>query len=63
MRETITVAALTAGGGNSDIQVVFNDCVLFTNCKSEINSTQIDNAKDVDVVMPMYNLMEYSDSY
>ena len=30
---------------------------------SEINNTQIDNAKDIDTVMPMYNLIEYSDNY
>ena len=30
---------------------------------SEINNTQIDNAKDVDIVMPLYNLIEYSDNY
>ena len=30
---------------------------------SEINNTQVDNAKDTDVVMPMYNLIEYNDSY
>ena len=35
----------------------------FTNCISEINNTQIDNAKDIDIVMPMYNLIEYSDNY
>ena len=35
----------------------------FTNCKSEINNTQIDNGKDIDIVMPMYNLIEYSDNY
>ena len=34
----------------------------YTNCKSEINDTQIDSAKDIDIVMPMYNLMEYSDN-
>ena len=39
------------------------NCVLFINCISEINNTQIDNAKDIDIVMPMYNLIEYSDSY
>ena len=36
---------------------------LCTNCISEINNTQIDNAKDIDIVMPMYNLIEYSDNY
>ena len=30
---------------------------------SEINNTQIDNAKDIGVVMPMYNLLEYSNNY
>ena len=30
---------------------------------SEINNTQVDNAKDMDIVMPMYNLIEYSDNY
>ena len=35
----------------------------FTNCKSEINNTETDNTKDIDIVMPMYNLIEYSDNY
>ena len=43
--------------------VVFKNCAPFTNCKSEIISTEIDNAKDNDIVMPMYNLIEYSDNY
>ena len=37
--------------------------LLFTNCISEINNTQIDNARDIDIVMPMYSLIEYSDNY
>ena len=35
----------------------------FVNCKTEINNMEIGNAKDVDIVMPMYNLIEYSDNY
>ena len=35
----------------------------FTECISTINNTQIDHAKDIDVVMPMYTLIEYSDNY
>ena len=31
-------------------------------CMSEINNTQIDNAKYIDIVMPMYNLTENSDN-
>ena len=43
--------------------VVFKNCAPFMNCISEINNTQIDNAKDIDIIMPMYNLIEYSDNY
>ena len=60
---TITVAALQAGGGKNNTQVVFKNCTPFTNCISKINNTQIDNAKDTDAVMLMYNLIEYRDNY
>ena len=43
--------------------VVFKNCAPFINCISEINNTQIGNAKDIDIVMSMYNLIEYSDNY
>ena len=43
--------------------VPFKNCAPFTNCISEINNTQIDNCKDTDIVMPSYNLLEYSDNY
>ena len=44
-------------------EIIFKNCVPFTDCISEINNTQIDNAKHIGVVMPMYNLIEYSDNY
>ena len=34
-----------------------------TNCISSINNIQIDNAEYIDVVIPMYDLIEYSDNY
>ena len=43
--------------------VRFKNCAPFTKCISKINNTEIDNAKDIDIVMPMYNLIEYSDNY
>ena len=46
-----------------DKGVAFKNCAPFTNCISEINNTQVDNAKDIDIVMPMYNLIEYSNNY
>ena len=35
----------------------------FTNCTSELNNTQVDDAYNIDVVMPMYNATEYSAIY
>ena len=43
--------------------VIFKNCAPFTKCISRINNTDIYNAQDVDIVMPMYNLIEYSDNY
>ena len=63
---TITVnntAAQGAAANNTNKKVIFKNCAPFTNCISEINNTQIDNAKDIDIVMPMYNLIKYTDNY
>ena len=46
-----------------DKKVTFKNCTPFTDCMSEINNTQVDKAKDLDAVMPMYNLIECSDNY
>ena len=51
-----TVAA-AADPDNTAKKVTFKSCAPFTNCISEINNTQVDNAKDIDIVMPMYNLI------
>ena len=65
-RKTIT----GAGDDSAAIQadeinkgVIFKNCTPFINCKSEINNIEIDNAKGIDIVMPMYNLIEYSGNY
>ena len=66
VKGTISVnntAAAGAAANNTNKEVIFKNCAPFTNCISEINNTQIDNAKDIDIVMPMYNLIEYSDNY
>ena len=66
VKGTISVtnaAAQGANANNTNKKVIFKNCAPFTNCISEINNTQIDNAKDIDIVMPMYNLFEYSDNY
>ena len=51
----ITVVPLAADTEKNNMQVVFNNCAPFTDCISEINNTKIDNAKDIDIVVPMYN--------
>ena len=43
--------------------VTFKNCATFINCKTEINNIEIDNSKDIDIVMPMYDLIECSDNY
>ena len=43
--------------------VLFKNCTPFTKCISRINNTDIDNAQDIDIVMSMYNLIEYSNNY
>ena len=66
VKGTISVnntAAQDAAVNNNNKKVIFKNCAPFINCISEINNTQIDNAKDIDIVMPMYNLIEYSDNY
>ena len=63
VKETITVnntAAADADPINTKKNVIFKNCAPFTNCISGINITRVDNAKDIDIVMPMYNLIEYS---
>ena len=43
--------------------VAFKNNTPFINCISKINGVQIDNAEDLDVVMPMYKLLEYNKNY
>ena len=44
-------------------KVAFQNCASFTKCITKIDETTIDDAKDLDLVMPMYNLIEYSSDY
>ena len=65
-RGTITVnntAAADANANNTNKKVIFKNCASFTTCISQINNTDLDNAKYIDIVMPMYSLIKCSDSY
>ena len=56
-------AGANADANNTNKKVIFKYCAPFTDCISKINNTQVDNAKDIDTVMPMYDLIEYSNNY
>ena len=56
-------AADGAAANNTNKKVIFKNCAPFTDCISKINNTQVDNAKDIDTVVPIYNLIEHSDNY
>ena len=66
VKGTITVnntAAADADANKTNEKLIFKNCALFTICISKINNTQVDNATDIDIVMRMCNLIEYSDNY
>ena len=50
-------------GGNNNTRLALKNCVPFTKCNLEINDEHVDTAENLDIVMPMYNLIEYSDNY
>ena len=66
VKENISVinnASAGAAANNRNKKVIFKDCAPFTNCISNINNTQIDSAEFIDILMPMYDVIEYSDNY
>ena len=56
-------AAEGAAANNINKKVILKNCAPFTKCINRINNTAIDNAQDIVIIMPMYNLIEYSDNY
>ena len=52
-------AVADVDASNANEKVIFKNCAPFINCISEINNTQADNAKDIDIVRLMYNLIEH----
>ena len=60
--KVLSKAATGAPVNNNNKKLTFKNCVPFTNCISKIN-TQVDDSQDIDIVIPMYNLIEYRDIY
>ena len=66
VKGNITINNIAADGtaaNNTNKKVILKNCAPFTSCRSKISNTQIDNAEYIDIVMPMYNLIEYSNNY
>ena len=54
---------IRAAGAKNNTRVALKNCAPFTKCNLEINDGHVDTAENLDIVMPMYNLIEYSDNY
>ena len=64
VKGNMTVNNTTAdGAAANNKKVIFKNGAPFTNCISKTNNTEIDNAEYIDTVIPVYNLIEYSDNY
>ena len=65
VKEAITIpnTEIAATLSNRNNKVTFKNYAPFANCISEINNKQVDNAHDINLVMPMSNLIKYSNIY
>ena len=58
-----TIVVNNIAAADTDANNANKNCASFTNYMSEKNNRQVGNTKDIDIVMPMYNLTEYSNNY
>ena len=58
MTGDVKVAAVAA-----DTNVAFKNCAPFTRSTTNINDEHVETVENLDIIMPMYNLIEYSDNY
>ena len=54
---------IRAAAANASTRLALKNCAPFTKCNLEINDEHVDTAENLDLVMPMFNLIEYSDNY
>ena len=54
---------ITTTPNNAATQVVFKNCAPFKKCRTKINETFAEETDFINITMPMYNLIEYSDNY
>ena len=66
LKGSITVTNKAAAAevvNNGNKHLILKNCARFTDCIREINNTQVDSAKDIALVIPMYNLIDLRDNY
>ena len=66
VKGAITVPNMAAAGAainNTNKKVVFKNCAPFTSCITETNNTLVDYAENIDMIIAMHNLIEYSNAY
>ena len=63
MKRIVTVSADERDRDEMNRQVILKNNAPFISCISKINGVLVENAEDLDIVMPMYNLLEYSNNY
>ena len=54
---------IKAAAADANTRLALKNCAPFTKCNLEINDEHVDTAENLDITMPMYNLIEYSDNY
>ena len=54
---------ITATDGNANTNVAFKNCAPFSKWVTHINDEHVNSANNLDIIMPMYNFIEYSDNY
>ena len=59
----LVYGTIRADAANNDTRLALKNCASFTKCNLDINDEHIDTAENLDIVIPVYNLIEYSDNY
>ena len=59
----LVTGTINVVGGNNNTKVAFKNCSPFRKCRIEINETFINDAEHINIAIPIYNLIEYSNNY
>ena len=61
--QTLVTGDITETCGDANTRVAFENCAPFTKCITHINDKHVDGVDNLDIIMPMYNLVEYRNNY